>query len=137
MQEKEEEQELTLSDLERYQADLNTLYEANINLRMKYPTEPMRFYQTEEDIDTILQQLAEVSQEHLPLIVQSNILAPVLKLLNHPNEDINIACISFLHELVSEEPEKDTTFEVYYRMCVWLVDNGLYESLVATLSKLK
>lgn len=60
---------------------------------MKYPTEPMRFYQSEEDIDTILQKLSEINQEHIPLIIDSKILNSVLKLLNHPNEDINIACI--------------------------------------------
>lgn len=53
----------------------------------------MRFYQSEEDIDTILQKLSEINQEHIPLIIDSKILNSVLKLLNHPNEDINIACI--------------------------------------------
>jgi hypothetical protein len=42
----EKEEEITLEMLERCQVDLNNLYEANINLRMKYPTEPMRFYQS-------------------------------------------------------------------------------------------
>ncbi len=41
-----------------------------------------------------------------------------------------------MHELISEEPDKDEIFEVYYRMCAWLVENGLYDSLVETLNKM-
>jgi hypothetical protein len=45
-------------------------------------------------------------------------------------------CIQILHDLLAEEPTEDAVYEVYYRMCVWLVENGLMESLVATLEKL-
>lgn len=89
----EKEEEITLEMLERCQVDLNNLYEANINLRMKYPTEPMRFYQSQEDIDNLLQNLQSTTQDHIPIVVQSKVLSSVLKLLNHPNQDINISCI--------------------------------------------
>lgn len=115
---------------------MSELYETNITLRMKYPTEPMKFYQAEEEIDTILTSIQELTQEHIPLLVDSNLLLPLLKLLGHPNSDINIQCISFFHDLITEEPADDKIFEVYYRMCVWVVENGLFESLVATLEKL-
>lgn len=81
----EKEEEITLEMLERCQVDLNNLYEANINLRMKYPTEPMRFYQSQEDIDNLLQNLQSTTQDHIPIVVQSKVLSSVLKLLNHPN----------------------------------------------------
>lgn len=72
---------------------LNELYDQNINLRMKYPTEPMKFYQTEEEIDDILSNLQEITQEHIPIIIESKIMLSVLKILNHPNSDINMQCI--------------------------------------------
>ena len=117
----EKEEEISLELLVSYHSQLNELYQQNINLRMKYPTDHMRFYQSEEQIDAILQSLQIAGQEHIPLIIQSKILGSILKLLNHPNADINIACIQFLHDMVSEEPEKDNIFQMYYRMCVWLV----------------
>jgi len=36
---------------------------------MKYPTEPLRFYQSEEEIDIILQSLQVLGQDHIPLII--------------------------------------------------------------------
>lgn len=112
------------------------MYETDVTLRMKYPTEPMKFYQAEEEIDSILSSLQELTQDHIPILVESSLLLPILKLLDHPNSDINMQCIEFLHDLIAEEPADDKIFEVYYRMCVWLVENGLFESLVATLEKL-
>ena len=60
---------------------------------MKYPTDHMKFYQSEEEIDNILRSLQVAGQDHIPLIIESKILGSILKLLNHPNADINIACI--------------------------------------------
>lgn len=45
----------------------------------------MKFYQSEEEIDNILQSLQVLGQDHIPLIVESKLLAAILKLLNHPN----------------------------------------------------
>ena len=89
----EAEEEITLEQLIRWQEELSDLYEQNTNLRMKYPTDPMKFYQSEESMDSLLQKLQELGQEHIPLVVQSNLLHPVLKILNHPNSDINMQCI--------------------------------------------
>jgi hypothetical protein len=36
---------------------------------MKYPTEPLKFYQTEEEIDSILSSLQELTQEQIPVLV--------------------------------------------------------------------
>jgi hypothetical protein len=45
-------------------------------------------------------------------------------------------CIEFLHDLVAEEPQDDGLYQMYYRMSVWLVENGLLECLSDTLTKL-
>jgi hypothetical protein len=70
----------------------------------------MKFYQSEEEIDNILQHLQEATQEHIPIIVESKVLVPILKILNHPNSDINMSCIEFLHEIISEEPTDDQIY---------------------------
>ena len=57
MESAEEEQQLTLEKLNAWRQQLAELYETDITLRMKYPTEPMKFYQTEEEIDSILSSL--------------------------------------------------------------------------------
>ena len=41
-------------------------------------------------------------QEQIPILVESGILMALLKLLNHPNSDINMQCISLLHDLITE-----------------------------------
>jgi hypothetical protein len=69
---------------------------------MKYPTEPLKFFPSEEAIDNILETLMEAGQRQIPLIVDSKLLVPILKILNHPNSDINAACVEFLHEMISE-----------------------------------
>lgn len=60
---------------------------------MKYSTEPERFYPTEEEIDNILYKLQTITQDALPILLESNVLTPVLKILNHPNIDINMRCV--------------------------------------------
>ena len=44
---------------------------------MKYSTEPERFYPTEEEIDNILYKLQTITQDALPILLESNVLTPV------------------------------------------------------------
>ena len=39
--------------------------------------------------------------------------------------------------MVSEEPTNDQVYEVFYRMCIWLIENGLFDSLTDTLLKMQ
>ena len=93
--------------------ELSKNIESNLSLRMKYPTETEKFYATEEFIHDILdmvdQKLEETEQppqEILKAMINSKLLVPILKSLEHPNPDINIAAVNVMHSLLIDMSEE-------------------------------
>lgn len=70
------------------------------------------------------------------MLFESRIMHPIIRVLTHPNTDINIQCIEFMHDLICEEISEDEAFTFMFRMIVAMVDNGLLEGLLDSLHKL-
>ena len=91
---------------------------------MKYPQDPEKFYNSEEQLNTIIQSLGELTQDDLPNIIESKIILTLLKILQHPNIDLAVSVIEFLFEIFEEEPAEDKDdqlFEIYFRSAIWLI----------------
>lgn len=86
--------EMTLEHLSVLHQSLSSLLEENTNLRMKYSAEPMKYYKSEEEMFRILQSLLEEElDKFIVVIVPSNIIVNIIKILSHPNEDLYGKCV--------------------------------------------
>ena len=76
-------------------------------MRMKYPTESEKFFPSEESINSLLNLFEEKLEETelsaekvLKIMVESKILVLLLKILEHPNADINGDGVDIFHSLI-------------------------------------
>eukprot|EP00883_Tetradesmus_obliquus_P002969 jgi/Sobl393_1/13186/SZX68763.1 len=74
----------------------------NLELRMKYADEPMRFIDNEVDLMSLIRGLAQVAADPnslYPLLIDSTAVATLAGLLSHDNTDIAVEVMDLLQEL--------------------------------------
>ncbi|KAJ3037352.1 hypothetical protein HDV00_001777 [Rhizophlyctis rosea] len=113
----------------------------NQELRVKYADDPMKFIDSEADLDDEIKTLTTVSAapELYSYLVQVNVSESILSLLTHENTDIAIAAVSLIDELTDEEVVGETSDEGEEGMRALvkaLVDGGALELLMQNLARM-
>ncbi|KAJ3114576.1 hypothetical protein HDU96_001946 [Phlyctochytrium bullatum] len=77
----------------------------NQELRMKHPDDPMKFIDSEADLDDEINALAKISAAPnlYPQLVELGVVSSIMSLLSHENTDIAISAINLIRELTDED----------------------------------
>ncbi|KAJ3073859.1 hypothetical protein HDU98_000456 [Podochytrium sp. JEL0797] len=96
---------IDLSALKKFVLKLEKSITKNEEMRVRFPDDPLKFIDSEADLDEDLHNLMGVSAapELYPNLVSLGTVASLLALLEHPNTDIGIATIQLLSELTDED----------------------------------
>lgn len=73
----------------------------NQELRIKYPDNPVKFMDSEVELNAIIQELKGIATvpDLYPLLVDLHGIPSILELLAHPNTDIAVAVVDLLQEI--------------------------------------
>ncbi|WIA28620.1 hypothetical protein OEZ86_011157 [Tetradesmus obliquus] len=110
----------------------------NLELRMKYADEPMRFIDNEVDLMSLIRGLAQVAADPnalYPLLIDSTAVATLAGLLSHDNTDIAVEVMDLLQELTDSDEEQDNQAVAGALVDALAEANGL-ELLVERMAKL-
>ncbi|GLU10598.1 hypothetical protein SLE2022_273910 [Rubroshorea leprosula] len=109
----------------------------NIEARLKYPTQPERFADSEIDLHDELQKLKILAgaPELYPDLVNLNAIPSILNLLSHENTDIAIDVVQLLQDLTDEDVLDDND-EPARILVDSLIENNVLELLVQNLQRL-
>ncbi|KAI5408191.1 uncharacterized protein LOC127084311 [Lathyrus oleraceus] len=109
----------------------------NIEARLKYPSQPDRFADSELELHEELHKLKVLAgaPELYPDLVSLNVVPSIVDLLNHDNTDIAIDVVQLLQDLTDEDAldENDEPARVLVDA---IVDNSALELLVQNLHRL-
>ncbi|ORX46686.1 DUF1716-domain-containing protein [Piromyces finnis] len=114
----------------------------NQQLRMKYADDPLKFMDSEADLDEEIKHMmsASTTPQFYPKLIELDTVKSILSLLTHENTDISIACIDLINELTDEDVlgEIDEEGEAGLRALVnHMVEQQTFELLVSNLNRLK
>mmetsp|Transcript_23454 Transcript_23454/g.30462 ORF Transcript_23454/g.30462 Transcript_23454/m.30462 type:complete len:570 (-) Transcript_23454:254-1963(-) len=114
---------------------------ANARLRIKYSDEPLKFVESELDLNDAIKEMQKLATvpEFYPEVVRLGITNTLATLLEHENSDIRSSILNLLNELTDiEENIKDEAFEnIRYFLQAWLSEVSgieLLANLVRNLS---
>eukprot|EP00775_Hariotina_reticulata_P010490 gene10490-10649_t len=110
----------------------------NLELRMKYAEDPMKFLDNEVDLMSIIRGLAQVAADPntlYPMLIDSPAVATLSGLLSHDNTDIAIEVLDLLQEITDADEEEDNQ-EVAGALVDALQEANALELLVERLTKL-
>lgn len=111
----------------------------NRQLRVKHAEDPMKFVDSEVDLDEAIQELSSLSSSPSSAydsIVECGGASSLVSLLSHENGDIRASACALMYDLTdlsSGEDEEDA--ESMLRLCRALVEADLVESLVANVEQ--
>ncbi|KAJ3046658.1 hypothetical protein HK097_000660 [Rhizophlyctis rosea] len=113
----------------------------NQELRVKFSDDPMKFIDSEADLDDEIKSMttASASPELYNTLVELGVHDSILSLLTHENTDIAIAAVGLIDELTDEEVLGDTSEdgeEGMKALVKALVDGGVLEMLVQNLTRI-
>ena len=85
----------------------------NNELRSRYPDQPLKFVESEADLDEEIKNLTQLSSvpELYPELIKLHAVDSIVSLIQHENTDISIAAIELLNELTDEDVVAQTTEE--------------------------
>ncbi|KAI8825867.1 Catenin-beta-like protein [Fimicolochytrium jonesii] len=132
---------IDVPQLKRMVLKLEKIVNKNQEFRMKYANDPIKFIESEADLDEELKnmQAASASPEIYSTLVDLGTHATVLSLLSHENTDISIAAVELLNELTDEDLVAEASEEAEEGMKVLvkgLIDNDALSLLVHNLQRL-
>ncbi|TPX69153.1 hypothetical protein SpCBS45565_g02755 [Spizellomyces sp. 'palustris'] len=113
----------------------------NQELRVKYSDTPLKFIESEADLDEEIKNMLTASDapELYPNLVELGTHVTILSLLSHENTDISIAAVELLNELTDEElvTEASESAEEGMKILVKaLVESDALDLLVQNISRL-
>ncbi|KAI9591248.1 Catenin-beta-like protein [Syncephalis fuscata] len=110
----------------------------NQMMRLKYPNNPVKFGDSEADLDESIKHLLALSQApHLyPELIKQNSIPSILGLLGHDNTDISIDVVELLNELLDEELVTEENEEAIQKFVEALIEEQAPEMLVHNLKRL-
>ncbi|KAK7290290.1 hypothetical protein RIF29_04601 [Crotalaria pallida] len=128
---------LDLRTLKKLVLSFERRLKENIEARLKYPTQPDRFADSELELHEELQKLKILAgtPELYPDLVNLNVVPSVVDLLNHDNSDIAIDVVQLLQDLTDEDV-LDENDEPARALVEALVENSVLELLVQNLHRL-
>ena len=113
----------------------------NQEMRMKFPSNPEKFLESEIELHDELQELFPVaaSPELFPLFVSLGALKSVLGVLTHENTDVSLAALTLLQELTDPDTfaaeDLDETADVFVLVNEFVKEQGI-ELIVQNLARL-
>ncbi|TPX78390.1 hypothetical protein CcCBS67573_g00354 [Chytriomyces confervae] len=132
---------IDLPTLKRYVLKLEKSITRNEEMRVRYPDDPLKFIDSEADLDEDLHNLMGVSAapELYPNLVSLGTVSSLMALLEHPNADIAIATIQVLSELTDEDVVAEASEEGEEGMKALVADlmgHQILDVLVQSFSRL-
>ncbi|KAJ3012777.1 UNVERIFIED_CONTAM: hypothetical protein HDU68_001032 [Siphonaria sp. JEL0065] len=130
-----------LSTLKKWVLKLERSITKNEEMRVRFPDDPLKFIDSEADLDEDLHNLMAVSAapELYVNLVSLGTVSSLLALLEHPNTDIAIATIHLLSELTDEDVVAEASEEGEAGMkalAASLLEHQILDVLVQTLTRL-
>ncbi|KAJ3327734.1 hypothetical protein HDU76_011239 [Blyttiomyces sp. JEL0837] len=132
---------IDLSTLKKLVLKLERSINKNTELRLRYPTDPLKFIDSETDLDESIHELMKVSSvpEYYQVLVELGCVGSMVGLITHDNSDISIATLRLVNELTDEdvvEVSEGEEGELGMKALVaGLVENQLFETLVENLNR--
>ncbi|KND01221.1 uncharacterized protein SPPG_04312 [Spizellomyces punctatus DAOM BR117] len=113
----------------------------NQELRVKYSDNPLKFIESEADLDEEIKNMLTASDapELYPNLVELGTHVSILSLLSHENTDISIAAVELLNELTDEElvtEASEAAEEGMKALVKALVESDALDLLVQNISRL-
>ncbi|KAJ3173438.1 hypothetical protein HDU87_007599 [Geranomyces variabilis] len=132
---------IELSTLKKMVLKFEKVINKNQDLRVKYADTPLKFIESEADLDEEIKNMvaASAAPEHYATLVDLGTHVSILGLLSHENTDISIATVNLLNELTDEDlvTEASEQAEVGLKALVAaLVENDALSLLVQNLNRL-
>ncbi|KAJ3150840.1 hypothetical protein HDU89_002837 [Geranomyces variabilis] len=132
---------IELSTLKKMVLKFEKVINKNQDLRVKYADTPLKFIESEADLDEEIKNMvaASAAPEHYATLVDLGTHVSILGLLSHENTDISIATVNLLNELTDEDlvTEASEEAEVGLKALVAaLVENDALSLLVQNLNRL-
>ncbi|KAJ3346144.1 hypothetical protein HDU83_003349 [Entophlyctis luteolus] len=132
---------IDLPTLKKYVLKLEHSINKNEEMRVRYPDDPLKFIDSEADLDENLHNLMSASAvpELYPNLVSLGAVSSLLSLFEHPNVDIALAAVHLLSELTDDDVVAEATEDGARGMkhlVQSLIDQGVLDVLVQTLSRL-
>ncbi|KAJ3136177.1 hypothetical protein HK100_001951 [Physocladia obscura] len=132
---------IDLPSLKKNVLKLERAITKNEEMRVRFPDDPLKFIDSEADLDQELHNLMGVSAapELYPHLVQLGTISSLLNLLEHPNTDIAIMTIRLLSELTDDDVVAEASEEGADGMKALvsnLLEHQILDVLVQSLSKL-
>ncbi|KAI8048975.1 Catenin-beta-like protein [Syncephalis plumigaleata] len=129
---------LDVQGVRRMLLKLEDCINKNQMMRLKYPDDPVKFGESEADLDEAIKHLLALSQApHLyPELIKQNTLPSLLGLLGHENTDISIDVVELLNELLDEELVTEANEEAVQQFVKALVEEQAPEMLVHNMERL-
>ncbi|KAJ3102727.1 hypothetical protein HDU97_000340 [Phlyctochytrium planicorne] len=128
---------IDVSFLKKVVLRLEKAINKNTELRMRHGNDPLKFIESEADLDDEINALSKVSEApHLyPQLVNLGAVASIVSLLSHENTDIAIAAINLINELTDEDTVGDEDDEGLQVLVKSLLENQVLELLVENLER--
>ncbi|KAJ3215401.1 hypothetical protein HDU67_000446 [Dinochytrium kinnereticum] len=131
---------ISLSTLKRLVLKLEKAINRNQELRMRHADDPLKFIDSEADLDDEINNLSKVSSapqlyQHL---VTLGAISSITSLMSHENTDIAIAAINLVNELTDEDmvsEAQDDEEEGLKALVASLIENQILELLVQNLER--
>ncbi|KAI8465924.1 MAG: Catenin-beta-like protein [Monoraphidium minutum] len=129
-------QTLDARSLRRLAAQLEKKARENLELRMKFAAEPLKFLENEVDLLSQIREIGQVagSPELYPVLVDGPALPTLLGLLGHENADLAAEVADLLMELTDADAVEDSAEEGQALVAALVEANGL-ELLFQALSR--
>ncbi|KAI9336574.1 Catenin-beta-like protein [Obelidium mucronatum] len=132
---------IDVATLKRLVLRLERAITRNEELRVRHADDPLKFIDSEADLDEDLHSLMAVSAapELYASLVSLGTVASLLALLEHPNTDIAIATIRLLSELTDDDVVQEASEEGDAGMKIFvksLLEHQILEVLVQSLTRL-
>lgn len=128
---------LDLKTLKKFVLSFERRLKDNIEARLKYPSQPEKFADSEIDLHEEIQKLKILAggPELYPDLVNLNTIPSLLGLLTHDNTDISNDVVSLIQDLTDEDVLEDND-EPALVLVDALVENNVLELLVQNLLRL-
>ncbi|KAJ3160167.1 hypothetical protein HDU86_001003 [Geranomyces michiganensis] len=132
---------IELSTLKKMILKFEKVINKNQDLRVKYADTPLKFIESEADLDEEIKNMvaASAAPEHYATLVELGTHVSILGLLSHENTDISIATVNLLNELTDEDLVTEASEEAEVGMkalVAALVANDALSLLVQNLNRL-
>lgn len=125
--------EIDQSNFKKIIVKLERAINKNADLRAKYPTMPMKYIESEADLEEAIKTTTQISA--LPkcynILIEMNAHISILSLLEHENTDIALSAITLISELLDEDI--DLNIELLLDK---FVENDLFNILIRNLKRL-